>query len=104
MKSLAYVLPCVALTFFSWGVYGPVLHVGQELMADSQGLSTLRPFICVGVAYFLIAVVFPLVVLCTKGGTCMVCFLGDVMPELKQSSLEKCLFFYENRVFRGSLG
>lgn len=67
MKYLAYVLPFVALTFFSWGVYGPVLHVGQELMADNQGLSTLRPFICVGVAYFLIAVVFPLVVLMTKG-------------------------------------
>lgn len=67
MKNLAYVLPFVALTFFSWGVYGPVLHVGQELMADNQGLSTLRPFICVGIAYFLIAVVFPMVVLYTKG-------------------------------------
>lgn len=67
MKNLAYVLPFIALTFFSWGVYGPVLHVGQELMAESQGLSTLRPFICVGIAYFLIAVVFPLVVLFTKG-------------------------------------
>ena len=67
MKNLAYVLPFVALTFFSWGVYGPVLHVGQELMAESQGLSTLRPFICVGIAYFLIAVVFPMIVLSTKG-------------------------------------
>ena len=69
MKNLLKVLPFVALTFFSWGVYGPVLHVGQEHMADMQGLSTLRPFICVGIAYFLIAVVFPLVVLFTKGET-----------------------------------
>ena len=69
MKSLLYVLPFVALTFFSWGVYGPVLHIGQEHMADMKGLSTLRPFICVGFAYFLIAVVFPLVVLLTKGET-----------------------------------
>lgn len=67
MKSLFYVLPFVALTFFSWGVYGPVLHVGQAEMADNQGLSTLRPFVCVGIAYFLIAVVFTLVVLFTKG-------------------------------------
>ena len=69
MKSLLYVLPFVALTFFSWGVYGPVLHIGQEQMADMKGLSTLRPFICVGFAYFLIAVVFPLIVLLTKGET-----------------------------------
>lgn len=69
MKNLFYVLPFVALTFVSWGVYGPVLHVGQELMAESQGLSTLRPFICVGIAYFLIAVLFPLVVLFTRGET-----------------------------------
>ena len=38
-------------------------------MADMKGLSTLRPFICVGFAYFLIAVVFPLIVLLTKGET-----------------------------------
>lgn len=70
MKNLGYVLPFVALTFFSWGVYGPVIHTGQESFGDFENtgqLSTLRPFICVGIAYFIIAVVFPVVVLRSKG-------------------------------------
>ena len=67
MKNLAYVLPFVALTFFSWGIYGPTIHVGQELMGEPGKFSTLQPFMCVGLAYFLVAVVFPLVVLYTKG-------------------------------------
>ena len=58
----------VFLTFCCWGVYGPVLHIGQELMGEGpKKLSSLRPFICVGIAYFLIAVVYPLVLLYTKG-------------------------------------
>lgn len=43
----------IALTVVSWGVYGPVLHKGQMLMAGSR----LRPLICVGLAYFAVAVV-----------------------------------------------
>jgi hypothetical protein len=46
----------VALTAVCWGAYGPMLHKGQVLMSGSR----LRPFICVGVAYFLIAVLVPL--------------------------------------------
>lgn len=61
-NSLAY-LPFVALTFCCWGAYGPVLHAGKNAM---QG-SSLRPFICVGIAYFLVAVLFPLALLYTKG-------------------------------------
>ena len=57
----------VALTFCSWGIYGPVLHVGQELMAGGEGKASLRPFMCVGIAYFLIAVVYPSFILQTKG-------------------------------------
>ena len=58
----------VILTFCCWGVYGPVLHLGQEALGDGpRQLSSLRPFICVGIAYFLIAVVYPLFVLQTKG-------------------------------------
>lgn len=49
----------VALTILMWGIYGPVLHVGQEALGDGQRLSRWNPFICVGVAYFLIAVVYP---------------------------------------------
>ena len=60
----------VILTFCCWGVYGPVLHLGQEALgAGPRQLSSLRPFICVGIAYFLIAVVYPLIVLQTKGET-----------------------------------
>ena len=51
-----FVLAFVAFTFLAWGVYGPVLHVGQ----DAMGHSSLRPFTCVGLAYFLVAVVVPI--------------------------------------------
>ncbi|MEL7497985.1 MAG: hypothetical protein AAFN77_10270 [Planctomycetota bacterium] len=67
MRSLSF-LAFVVLTFCCWGVYGPVLHVGQELMGEGPGkLSSLRPFVCVGIAYFLIAVVYPLLTLKTTG-------------------------------------
>lgn len=49
----------VAVTALCWGIYGPVLHKGQVAMQGSR----LRPFICVGLAYFLIAVILPLTVL-----------------------------------------
>jgi hypothetical protein len=49
----------VAMTALSWGVYGPTLHRGQTAMAGSR----LRPFICVGLAYFLVAVIAPSVIL-----------------------------------------
>ena len=41
------------------GPYGPILHKGQVLMGGSR----LRPFICVGFAYFLVAVLVPLALL-----------------------------------------
>ena len=51
-------LAAIALTAACWGVYGPVLHFGREAMH-----SNLRPFMCVGMAYFVIAVLVPLVLL-----------------------------------------
>jgi len=48
-----------AMTALCWGVYGPTLHRGQTAMAGSR----LRPFICVGLAYFLIAVLVPVLLL-----------------------------------------
>ena len=66
MRSLTFLI-FVFLTFCCWGVYGPVLHVGQELMGADGQKSALRPFICVGVAYFLIAVLFPVIVLKSTG-------------------------------------
>lgn len=67
MRSLLLVLPFVVLTFISWGLYGPVLHEGQHHLGDGVHPSGLRPFICVGLAYFLIAVVVPLIVLRSRG-------------------------------------
>ncbi len=58
MTGLLGMLAAIALTAFCWGLYGPVLHFGREEMG-----SALRPFVCVGLAYFLIAVVVPLLLL-----------------------------------------
>ena len=55
-------LAAIALTTLCWGVYGPVIHEGQALMG-----SRLRPFMCVGAAYFLIAVIAPAALL-ARGG------------------------------------
>ena len=68
MKGFQFLI-FVILTFCCWGLYGPLLHVGQGIMGGGEGKSMLRPFICVGVAYFLIAVLFPIFVLLTKGET-----------------------------------
>ena len=53
------ILLSVALTMVSWGAYGPVLHRGQTAMQGSR----LRPLICIGMAYFVIAVVVPMTLL-----------------------------------------
>ncbi len=66
MKGLLF-LPFVALTILSWGLYGPTLHAGQAAFGADGELSAFRPFICVGLAYFLIAVIFPVAALYTKG-------------------------------------
>jgi hypothetical protein len=49
----------IALTIVCWGAYGPVLHKGQAAMHHSR----MRPLICVGLAYFFIAVVVPNMIL-----------------------------------------
>jgi hypothetical protein len=67
MRSFLVVLSFVALTFFCWGVYGPVLHEGQAELGAPLEPSSLRAFICVGLAYFLIAVIVPIVLLRTTG-------------------------------------
>ena len=46
---------CIGVTALSWGSYGTVLHKGQAKMGGSR----LRPFLCVGLAYFAIAVIVP---------------------------------------------
>ncbi len=59
MLRLPAVLFFVVLTFICWGSYGPVLHIGQEAMGPGRW----RPFICVGMAYFIVAVVVPMLLL-----------------------------------------
>src|SRR5258706_13197938 len=46
----------------SWGLYGPALHRGQVALGNP-----LRALLCVGVAYFLIGVLVPLVGLASQG-------------------------------------
>jgi len=46
---------CAAL---SWGFYGPTLHKGQTLLA-----SPFKALLCVGVAYFLVGVIVPMIML-----------------------------------------
>jgi drug/metabolite transporter (DMT)-like permease len=55
VANYALVMLFTALTAVSWGAYGPTLHRGQMGMAGSR----LRPLICVGMSYFLIAVIVP---------------------------------------------
>ncbi len=59
LKSSAKALVWVTFTALCWGIYGPILHKGQAAMAGSR----LRPFLCVGVAYIVIAVAIPFVLL-----------------------------------------
>jgi hypothetical protein len=61
VRELAVILVSVAATALCWGTYGPILHKGQMKMGGSR----LRPFICVGLAYFAIAVVVPVALLTT---------------------------------------
>lgn len=52
----------VAGAIVSWGLYGPWLHRGQVALG-----SPLRAFLCVGAAYFLVAVLAPLATLASQG-------------------------------------
>jgi uncharacterized membrane protein len=45
--------------FLSWGAYVPMLHAGQTALRGGA----LRGFLCVGLAYFLTAVLVPLALL-----------------------------------------
>ncbi len=57
--------------FLSWGCYVPVLHEGQMALGGGNPKSgALRAFLCVGLAYFVTAVVIPaLVIWLTPGET-----------------------------------
>ncbi len=52
----------VAGAVLSWGVYGAMLHQGQQQLGNP-----LKALLCVGVAYFLVGVVIPVVALSSQG-------------------------------------
>ena len=54
------------LTVLSWGLYGAFLHTGQIGMADPQN-GRYKAFLFVGIAYFITAVLAPLLLLIFKG-------------------------------------
>jgi hypothetical protein len=56
------------LTVVSWGVYGVFLHTGQTSMAGGDPVAArYRAFLFVGIAYFLTAVLAPLILLMLQG-------------------------------------
>jgi hypothetical protein len=53
----------VAGAVLSWGAYGALLHMGQTQLGNP-----LKALLCVGVAYFLIGIIVPVVALGSQGG------------------------------------
>lgn len=56
------------MTVLSWGLYGAFLHTGQMGMADPVN-GRYKAFLFVGLAYFLTAVLAPLLLLKLQGAT-----------------------------------
>lgn len=64
MNWLLYAL----LTVACWGVYGFFLHTGSLGMAD-PAYGRMKAFLIVGLAYFLTAVLAPVIILAAKGSS-----------------------------------
>lgn len=60
-KSMLWVVFALGAAL-AWGLYGPTIHTGQVKLGNP-----MRSLLCVGVAYFLIGVLFPLVSLASQG-------------------------------------
>lgn len=58
MKWMIFVLGAVVF----WGMYGPALHSGQIKLGNP-----MRALLCVGLAYFLVGVLIPVVLLARDG-------------------------------------
>jgi hypothetical protein len=56
------------MTVVSWGVYGILLHKGQVLMGDPVN-GRYKAFLFVGVAYFVVAILGPLLMLKSAGAS-----------------------------------
>ncbi len=63
MKGILLIGAGITLTVACWGVYGPVLHKGQEQLGGNR----LKPLICVGAAYLIVAIIVPIGVLLAQG-------------------------------------
>ncbi len=61
-KSMVWVLFALGAAL-SWGMYGPMMHKGQIELG-----SPLRALLCVGFAYFLMAVLVPGITMVSSGG------------------------------------
>jgi hypothetical protein len=51
----------------SWGLYGPTLHKGQQMLGTPQTGAPLKALLCVGIAYFLVGVLVPIAALSAQG-------------------------------------
>jgi hypothetical protein len=67
MRSLLLVVSSFMVTVLAWGTYVPVLRWGQVAMSSGPAPARWRPFVCVGLAYFLIGVIVPIVLLKLRG-------------------------------------
>ena len=56
---LAFVVGAI----LSWGAYVPILHEGQGALGGTPKGGAVRAFLCVGVAYFVTAVIVPLILM-----------------------------------------
>jgi hypothetical protein len=63
LKETLFALPGITLTVLCWGTYASVLHRGQAALGGDR----LKPLICVGLAYFIIAIIVPSIILVTAG-------------------------------------
>ncbi len=78
----------VAGAILSWGAYVPVLHEGQKTLGGTPKEGALRAFLCVGIAYVVMAVLVPIALVLAKpdmepmkfnlSGTCLAT-LGGVL-------------------------
>ena len=65
---LNYYMLFVLGAVLSWGMYGPALHTGQLAFDDPERINkSLKALLCVGAAYFLVAVLVPAGILGAKG-------------------------------------
>ncbi|MFI4875976.1 MAG: hypothetical protein ACIALR_11580 [Blastopirellula sp. JB062] len=62
LEKLLFMLGGVVLTAVCWGSYGAVLHEGQARLGGS-----FKPLICVGFAYFVVAILIPGAILASQG-------------------------------------